>query len=90
MLRPIGLALRARPLRSRRLRDFSLMSPTPPMSGGEWRTQSIHTLIRRGTYAMDFERRTLDAQSRTSIDEYMVRRTRYGAQRIPHRKPVRT
>src|SRR5215467_13620713 len=29
MLRPIGLALRARPLRQRRLRDFFLMSRPP-------------------------------------------------------------
>jgi hypothetical protein len=35
LLRPIGLALRARPLLSRRLRSISLVASTPPEPGGE-------------------------------------------------------
>ena len=51
MLRPIGLALRARaPLKqaSRLLLD---VAATPPMSGGEWRAaQFIHTFYDRAHF----------------------------------------
>ena len=46
MLRPIGLALRARPLRQRRLRDFFLMS-RPPLLCQEGSGARIHSHLDR-------------------------------------------
>src|SRR5215472_6395380 len=48
MLRPVGLALRARPLLQRWLRGIFLdVASTPPISGGELARFQIHPTLKR-------------------------------------------